>query len=248
MITREILAKSVLSKSGIDTVSYCVNPYVGCAHGCSYCYASFMKRYTGHHEPWGDFVDIKVNAPVVLQRQVSRARPGTILLSTVTDPYQPAEKTYRVTRSCLEVLSASPFPVGILTKSPLVLRDVDLLKRLQDVEIGMTITTDDDRVRRVFEPRAPSIGERIQTLKTLHEQGLATYAFIGPVLPMKPETLARMIRPHVNRVLIDGMNYLSKTSAIYTRKNMGQWLDPGFVEEVITRLKNALDMEDVTIC
>lgn len=248
MVIRDIQARSVLSRSGIDGVSYCVNPYVGCAHGCSYCYASFMKKYTGHHEPWGEFVDVKVNAPVVLERQVSRARPGRVFLSTVTDPYQPAEKAYRVTRSCLEVLSASPFPVDILTKSPLVLRDLDILARLRGAEVGMTITTDDDGVRRVFEPGVPPIRERVEALKTLHEAGLATYAFIGPVLPMDPEALAGMIRPYVSRVLIDGMNYAAKTRAIYTRKGMGQWLDRGFVEGVITRLRTALAIEDVTLC
>jgi DNA repair photolyase len=248
MITREIQAKSILSKSGIDGVSYCVNPYVGCAHGCSYCYASFMKRYTGHREPWGDFVDVKMNAPALLERQILKARPGSIFLSTVTDPYQPAEKVYGVTRSCLEVLSASPFPVDVLTKSPLVLRDMSLFKAFRHAEIGITVTTDDDGVRRVFEPKAPSIEGRIKALKTLHQAGLSTYAFIGPVLPMNPETLARMIRPYVNRVLIDGMNYLSKTRGIYNRKGMGQWLDAGYIDEVMMRLRRALDMEDVSIC
>ena len=136
MITREIHAKSILSKSGIDGISYCVNPYVGCAHACSYCYASFMKRFTGHQEPWGDFVDVKVNAPALLERQIQKARPGRIFLSTVTDPYQPVEEVYGVTRSCLEVLCSSPFPVDILTKSPLVLRDMSLFKELRHPEIG----------------------------------------------------------------------------------------------------------------
>lgn len=247
MIIREIEPKSILSKSGIDGVSYCVNPYVGCSHACSYCYASFMKKYTGHREPWGDFVDVKANAPALLRRQISKARPGRIFLSTVTDPYQPAEETYGVTRRCLEVLSASPFPVDILTKSPLVLRDIELLKEIRGAEIGITITTDDDRVRRIFEPKAPSIERRIKALETLHAEGLATYAFIGPVLPMKPEVLAKMIRPSVGRVLIDGMNYLSKTRAIYKKMKMDRWLDEGFAGEVITRLRDALDMRDISI-
>jgi DNA repair photolyase len=207
-----------------------------------------MKRYTGHLEPWGDFVDVKANAPAVLERQVSRGRPGRVFLSTVTDPYQPAEETYRVTRGCLEILSASPFQVDILTKSPLVLRDIDVLTKMDGPEVGITITTDDDRVRRVFEPRVPSIGERIEALKSLHEAGFATYAFIGPVLPMNPEVLARMIRPYVSRVLIDGMNYVSKTRAIYKKMNIEEWLNPCFVEDVIARLRAVLGIDDITLC
>ena len=156
-ITRQIEAKSILSKSGIDGIAYCVNPYVGCSHGCAYCYASFMKRFTGHREPWGSFVDVKVNAPMLLEKQTRRAGAGTILLSSVTDPYQPAEARYRVTRGCLEVLAGRHFPVDILTKSPLVLRDLDLLKTFDNLSVGLTITTDDDAMRKVFEPGAPPI-------------------------------------------------------------------------------------------
>ncbi|MBE0617498.1 MAG: radical SAM protein, partial [Proteobacteria bacterium] len=128
VVLREIHAKSILSRSRIPGATYCVNPYVGCAHACRYCYASFMKRFTGHAEPWGEFVDARVNAREVLERQVRRAPPGPVLLSTVTDPYQPAEERYRLTRAFLEVLLRSGFPVDVLTKSPLVLKDLDLLE------------------------------------------------------------------------------------------------------------------------
>jgi DNA repair photolyase len=249
MTTREIQARSVLSKSGIAGVSYCVNPYVGCAHACSYCYASFMKRFTGHREPWGEFVDVKVNAPAVLERQIRKVqRPGRVFLSTVTDPYQPVEEVYGITRSCLRVLSSSALPVDILTKSPLVLRDIDLIRELRDPEIGITITTDNDRVRQLFEPEAPSIERRLEALRSLKAEGFSTYVFIGPVLPMNPEALAGLIRPYVTRVLIDGMNYPSKTRGIYTRKNMSRWLDNGFVGDMVMRLRDALDSNDVSVC
>src|SRR5512136_3130269 len=104
MKVREIFSKTILTRTAISGFDYCVNPYVGCEHGCRYCYASFMKRFTGHLEPWGEFVDAKVNAPEVLRRQLRRARRGDVLLGTVTDPYQPSEKRYLVTRRCLEAL------------------------------------------------------------------------------------------------------------------------------------------------
>jgi DNA repair photolyase len=249
MKTREIRARSILSRSAIDGIDYCVNPYVGCSHGCTYCYASFMKRFTGHREPWGSFVDVKTNAPALLERELGKARRGTIMLSSVTDPYQPLEATFRVTRACLRVLAGSDFPVHILTKSPLVRRDVDLLKTFKDVRVGITITTGSEAVRRVFEPRTPPISARIEALERLHGEGLSTYAFIGPVLPLEPEALAARIAPFVERVLIDAMNYPTKTVAIYRReRGFEEWLDRSFVEAIMERLKKAFAPREVVCC
>jgi len=245
---REKEVRTILSKSGIPGIDYCVNPYVGCFNGCRYCYATFMKRFTGHLEPWGSFVDAKVNGPEVLQRQIRKARKGLVMISSVTDPYQPLEKDYRLTRRCLEVLLEYQFPVHILTKSPLVVRDMDLIKEFKEIEVGVTVTTDDETIRGIFEPQAPSIDARIQTLKTLHENGVNTYAFVGPLLPMDPEALSERINPYVQSVLIDRMNYVSKTVTIYRRMNLKRWLDDSFVEEVIDRLRGGFNGKDVTIC
>ena len=248
MIKRDILVKTVLTKTGIEGYDYCINPYVGCAHGCSYCYATFMKRFSGHAEAWGTFVDVKVNASYLLARQLRRVRPGTIVLSSVTDPYQPVEAHYKLTRSCLEALAPYPVEVHVLTKSPLVLRDVDVLKNLRNVSVGITITTDDDRVRRLFEPKAPPIGRRLHALKELHEHGISTYAFVGPLLPMNPEALARALLPWVDSVLIDRMNYASKTRPLYRSHGLEQWLDDGFVDDVTERLTSGLDRHGVEVC
>jgi DNA repair photolyase len=241
-------AKSILTKSGIPGVNYCINPYVGCAHGCRYCYATFMKKYTGHTEPWGRFVDVKINAPEILQKQLKRARKGRVLISSVTDAYQPIESKYKITRQCLEILLQSQFPVDILTKSPLVLRDIDLIKKFKDIEVGFTITTDDEKIRKVFEPHAPSIMTRIFALKTIHDNRINTYAFIGPVLPMNSEALSEKINPHVDSIIIDRMNYTSKTLKIYQRMNLTQWLEKDFVDDVIQRLKNGFAGQPVSIC
>ncbi len=245
---KERTARTVLSKSGIEGVDYCLNPYIGCFHGCSYCYATFMKRFSGHTEAWGSFVDVKINAPEVLRKQLKRAKKGNVMISSVTDAYQPVESRYKITRQCLEVLLEYQYPVSILTKAPLVMRDIDLLKRFNDIEVGITVTTDDDRIRRLFAPQAPPISVRIRTLKKLQESGITTYAFIGPVLPMEPERLAEKIGPYVDRVLIDRMNYLSKTRGTYKAKNMTRWLDSDFTFSIIERLKKALDNERITIC
>jgi len=248
LVIQEKRVKSILSKSGIPGVDYCINPYVGCSHGCRYCYATFMKRFTGHTEPWGSFLDVKTNAPDVLHRQMKKAARGHVLISSVTDPYQPVEEEYKLTRGCLEVLLPHQFSVDILTKSPLVLRDLDLLKQFKELEVGITITTDDDEIRKIFEPHAPPIEARIQALKTLSKAGLKTYAFIGPLLPMDPEALSEKINPYVHSVLIDRMNYASKTRKIYTSRKLNQWLDYDFVDEMIERLEVGFAGKDLCIC
>jgi DNA repair photolyase len=237
---REILAKSVLTRSRIPGEDYCVNPYVGCAHACRYCYASFMKRFTGHRSPWGSFVDARVNAPEVLERELGRARPGSVMLSSVTDAYQPLEGRYRLARRCLELLLRHGFSVDVLTKSPLVLRDLDLLRGAEGVSVGLTVTTDDDRVRRVFEPGAPPIGARLQALRKLREAGVSTYVFVGPLLPMDPERLADALGGLADRVYVDRMNYGQKTVGLYRRLGFQQWLEPGFLAGVEERLVRRL--------
>src|SRR4030066_653341 len=236
---REVKVKSILTKTGIPGIDYCINPYVGCSHGCIYCYATFMKRFTAHTEAWGSFVDVRINAPEVLQKQLKgKKKSGSITISSVTDPYQWIEGKYKLTRQCLEVLLPYKFSISILTKSPLVLRDIDLFKKFSDIEVGVTITTDDEKIRKIFEPHAPPIGARINAIKTLHDNRIKTYAFIGPVLPMNPEALSEKINPHVHSIIIDRMNYTSKTLKIYQRMNLNEWLEKDFIDDIIQRLKN----------
>ncbi len=184
MIVREITSKSILTKSNLPESDYCINPYVGCLHGCVYCYARFMRRFTGHSEPWGEFLDVKANAAEVLRKQLTGVRqPGLVLLGSVTDAYQPAERKYRITRALLAALVEAQWPVWILTKSDLVLRDLDLLKQLKDCNVGLTITTLDEDARQRLEPGASPIARRLDALRVLHENGIRTYVFIGPILP-----------------------------------------------------------------
>jgi DNA repair photolyase len=247
-VLREIRAKSVLSKSRIPGATYCVNPYVGCTHACRYCYASFLQRFTGHTEPWGSFVDARVNAAEALERQLGRAKPGAVMLSSVTDAYQPAEARYRLTRRCLEALLQRGFPVDILTKSPLVLRDLDLLEGAEGVSVGLTVTTDDDRVRQAFEPGAPSIQARLEALRELRRRGVPTYAFVGPILPMDPDRLVGQLYDHVGQVLVDRMNYAGKTSGLYRQLALGKWLDGDFVEAIRDRLVRGFGSDRVLSC
>ena len=193
-------------------------------------------------------MDVKINAPEILQRQLKRARNGRVMISSVTDAYQQIESKYKLTRQCLEILLQNQSPVDILTKSPLVLRDMDIIKKFKDIEVGITITTNDEEIRKVFEPNAPSIIARMRALKTLHDNRIKTYAFIGPALPMNPETLSEKINPHVDSIIIDRMNYTSKTLKIYERMNLSKWLDKDFIDDIIQRLKNGFAGKPVTVC
>jgi DNA repair photolyase len=245
--TRELLAKQILTRCGIPGFDYTVNPYVGCAHGCSYCYAAFMKRFTGHAEPWGAFVDAKVNAPHLLRRQLRRAKPGRVIVSSVTDPYQPAERARRLTRGCLEALLDFRFPVSVLTRSPLVLRDLDLLARFRDVEVGFSIPTHDDAVRRLVEPHAPPIAARLEALRAVRAAGVRTYAFVGPLLPQDPARTVEAIGDAAGEVLVDRMNYAGHVRALYGRHGMTDALEDGWFEATAAALRRGFGARGVPV-
>ena len=201
---REIQSKSILSASQI--YPYVINPYVGCQHACSYCYARYMKKFTGHKEPWGTFADVKVNAAELLQKEIGRKKKDTVWISGVCDPYQPLEAKYLLTRQCLQILAENDWPVVVQTRSPLVLRDMDIFKAAKDIEVGFSVTTANDDIRKLFEPHAPPISERVAALAELHRSGIRTYAMIAPLLP-GAENLMKMLEGAVDYILVDRMNY-----------------------------------------
>ncbi len=204
MLVKEIQSKTILSASQV--YPYVINPYVGCQHGCTYCYAKFMKRFTGHKEPWGQFVDVKINAPDLLRREITRKKRDRVWISGVCDPYQPLEGRYKLTRQCLAILAEHDWPVTVQTRSALVLRDIDILKMGKDFEVGLSVTTADDGMRKIFEPNAPPIPQRIRALDELHRAGLTTYAMIAPMLP-GAEGLAQLLAGKVDYVRLDRLNY-----------------------------------------
>ncbi|MGB9177524.1 MAG: radical SAM protein [Methanoregula sp.] len=232
LIIREIQAKTILSKSKV--YPWVINPYTGCQHGCSYCYARFMKRVTGHREPWGDFVDVKINAPDLLRVEIRKRKRGRVWLSGVCDPYQPLEATYQLTRQCLEVLVQHSWPVIIQTRSPLVLRDMDIMKDAQELEVGLSVTTADDSIRKLFEPEAPPINDRIGALDELHKAGIRTYAMIAPLLP-GAEGLAELLKGKIDYVLVDRMNYHYADWA-YRKYGMEDTLTDDFFERTRQKL------------
>ena len=179
MVVNEITVNDYLTKSNLPDSDYVINPYVGCTHGCKYCYASFMKRFTGHKENWGDFIDIKrCNKPIDLRKISGK----NTFLSSVTDCYNQYEKDYCITRNILEQLVDSDCNLSISTKSKLILRDIDLLKQMKNLIVCMSINTLNEKFRSDMD-NASTIKERIDTLKELHNNGIYTVLFMSPIFP-----------------------------------------------------------------
>jgi len=228
-----INCKTALNRTGIPGYRYCLNPYLGCSHGCLYCYADTVLRFSGRYGKWGEFVGPKVNLPEVLRRQLrgKRGPLGSVILGTVTDAYQPAEERFHITRSSLEVFSQE-WPdarVDLLTKSDIVIRDLDVLKRLKNCSVGFSLAIPDDKVASALEPRASSPSARLLAAKKLIEEGLKVWAFIAPVLPgvtdaqgLLRELFSALRGAGIEEVYVDPLNpyraSVERLKAVYRAK------------------------------
>lgn len=215
MKVTEVSCKSALSYSRLQGYRYALNPYRGCSHGCVYCYASAVLR---ERRPWGEFVDVKRNLPILLAKELGKREKGVVGIGTVTDGYQPIEEKYKITRMSLELLLKHDMPIIIQTKSSLVLRDANLLTEFDDVSVGFTLTTLNERWRNVFEPGSSSARDRIAAMKKLSSRGIKTWAFIGPILPFVTEQdLDKMLDgiadANADEVLVDRLNIKRDTWA-----------------------------------
>ena len=207
---REVRCKSLLNPCGIADYSF--NCYVGCQHGCGYCYARFMQRFHPHEEEWGRFVDVRVNAPAALTRQLKRMKPGAVFTCSACDGWQPLEERYRLTRECCRLLLDAGFNLTVLTKSRLVLRDLDLFTG-RNVLLGVTIATPDEAEARVWEGGASSVADRAGILHQAKAAGLETSVMFAPLLPGISDTPAALeklfsLAAHakVDRIWTDGLN------------------------------------------
>lgn len=197
--------KNYLSPSKIAGADFVINPYVGCPHKCLYCYAEYMRKFSSHSEPWGNFLDVKLCAAPLHPAQIFRRN---ILLSSVTDPYNIFEKKYEITRKLLTQLVAAEAHICIITKSALVVRDIDLLTRARSCEVHLSFSTADEALRARLEPYASPVAERIAALHQLHRAGIKTAVMAAPLLPEISDwkALIEQTRTGADFYRFDGLN------------------------------------------
>jgi len=208
MKIREIKTKSIITKSNLPDADLVINPYIGCEYACKYCYADFMRRFSGHgSEDWGSFIDVKINAPDTINPKKIK-KDSLILVGSVTDPYQPLEKKYQLTKRCLEILLESQPRIEILTKSALILRDISLLQRFKNLRVGISIGILDERLSKQLEPRAALPRKRLNVLKKLHDSGISTYLFISPIFPEISDikNLIKLSKEYVEEIYFENLN------------------------------------------
>ncbi len=204
IIVKDVTVKGVLTKSNLPVADYSVNPYGGCAHACKYCYASFMKRFTGHDEQWGSFVDVK-HWPDI--KNPHKYAGKELFIGSVTDPYQPLEAEYKRTRTLLEQMKGSGCTISIATKSDLVLRDLDLIKSFPGARVSFSINTLDEAFKDDMD-RGVSIERRLAAMKQLHDAGIRTTCFISPIFPGITDVKEIILRAkdHCNLVWLENLN------------------------------------------
>ena len=204
ILIRDVETKNIMTKSSLPVGGYSVNPYVGCTHGCKYCYASFMKRFTGHTEPWGTFLDVK-HWPEIKNPQKYRGQ--RVVIGSVTDGYLPQEEQFQNTRKLLEQLKGSGAELLICTKSDLVVRDIDLLKKMGKVTISWSINTLDEDFRADMD-KAVSVERRLNAMKQVYDAGIRTVCFIAPVFPgiTDFEAIFQRVKDQCDLVWLENLN------------------------------------------
>lgn len=230
MKIKEINVHDYLTKSNLPSSDYVINPYVGCSHGCRYCYASFMKRFTGHEEVWGEFVDIKKCDKKINLNKISKKN---VFLSSVTDCYNEVEEKYHITRSILEQLINSDCYLSISTKSKLILRDIDLLKQIQNLTVSMSINTLNEKFKNDMD-NASSIKDRLETLQKLHENGIYTVLFMSPIFPYITEwkKIIEISKEYIDEYWFENLNLrgsYKKDVLEYIKQNYNEFY-PEYIE------------------
>lgn len=249
----EIQARSILTPQKMGALSghfdYSLNPYAGCAFKCSYCYVPSFP--SGKHEKsdWGEWVEVKVNAPELLRKDRLKIFGAKIFFSSATDPYQYLELKYRLTRKCLqELLRYQPSRVVMHTRSHLILQDIDLLKQFGDkLSVGVSITTNDDAIRKEFEPKAPSISRRLELIRTLSSNGIIVNASLAPLLPLEPDKLLDEIEPYVSRVWLDEMRYLDANNRKDLLEKYSDFFEPNNYRKVIAAIRARLSDDGIPV-
>ena len=204
MTVKEIQVNGIITKSNLPACEYSVNPYVGCGHACKYCYACFMKRFTGHGENWGEFIDVKYWQPI---KNPKKYGGRELFIGSVTDPYQPAEEKYKRTRALLEELQGSGALLSVATKSDLILRDLDLIKTFPNARVSWSVNTLDERFKNDMD-KGVSIERRLAAMKAFHDAGIRTTCFISPIFPeiTDVKAIVKRVKSYCNLIWLENLN------------------------------------------
>ena len=255
IIIKEIVSKNIITKSKLPATDYVINNYVGCNHGCIYCYAEFMKRFTNHTEKWGEFLDVKKFNEEKFVKYLKKINSDKkILMSSVTDPYNPYEIKYKSTRNILKLFiqaNNEHIHLEILTKSLLIFRDIDLLKKIKNITVGISLNTLNDNLRRQIEPCAGSIKSRIEILKKLKGENIPVYLFISPIFPMltQLEEIIATCKDTVDFIYFENLNLRGRYKKIildFISKNFPEYNQ--LYQDIYTKNKKEywyLLMEDI---
>ena len=254
-IIKETVSKNIITKSKLPATDYVINNYVGCNHGCIYCYAEFMKRFTNHTEKWGEFLDVKKFNEEKFVKYLKKINSDKkILMSSVTDPYNPYEIKYKSTRNILKLFiqaNNEHIHLEILTKSLLIFRDIDLLKKIKNITVGISLNTLNDNLRRQIEPCAGSIKSRIEILKKLKGENIPVYLFVSPIFPMltKLEEIIATCKDTVDFIYFENLNLRGRYKKIilnFISKNFPEYNQ--LYQDIYTKNKKEywyLLMEDI---
>ncbi|MEW5964786.1 MAG: PA0069 family radical SAM protein [Pseudomonadota bacterium] len=243
-------ARAIITTNDSPDISFdqSINPYRGCEHGCIYCYARPTHCYLGHSAGL-DFetrLYAKTNAAELLERELARKGyvPRTIALGSNTDPYQPIERHYRITRQILEVLERARHPVGIVTKSALVVRDADILARMAAdglAKVALSVTTLDHRLARAMEPRATTPARRIAAIRALSEAGIPTTVLVAPVIPALNDSEIEAILEAARAAGAREAGYVTLRLPLEIKELFREWLEaeyPDRARRVIALLQS----------
>ncbi len=230
--TRKIITRNDSPDIGFDRS---INPYRGCEHGCVYCFARPTHAYLGL-SPGLDFetkLFVKPEAPELLERELSAPnyQPRTIAIGTNTDPYQPIDRRYQIMRRILEVLERAGHPVGIVTKSALVLRDIDILSRMAErnlAKVALSVTTLDAKLARTMEPRAATPSRRLETLRQLSAAGIPTAVLVAPIIPAINDSEIERILDAAAAAGVQGAGYVILRLPLEVRDLFREWLMANF--------------------
>lgn len=252
---REVTSRTALQKCSHPAIPWSLNPYQGCAHGCKFCYVPTLLHVD--RSEWGRYVLVKRNAPTLLARELREKPRALVAVSTATDPYQAVEARCLVTRRCLEVLARHDWPVSVLTRSPLVLRDLDVLRRFSEVEVGMSLPTIDDEARHWMEPGAPTIQARLRCLRKLADEGFATFVSVAPLYPLTSgatveDFAAAVAGAGVQACFVggyrdygDSWDHMAPSIAGSRLEGLGRFADRAYIRDLTRDLLAALEAHGV---